>query len=63
MNYDETSQSFTLKTDVAKLYKASSTNSTTKATEYKQVYFAEHTVYPPNTQQPKKIMKIRVVIK
>ncbi len=63
LNYDETSQSFTLTAPNAKLYKASSTNSTTKATEYKQVYFAEHTVYPPYTQQPKKIMKIRVVIK
>lgn len=63
MNYDEGSQSFTLKTDVAKLYKASSTNSTTKATEYKQVYFAEHTAYSPYPQQPNKTMKIRVVIK
>ena len=54
---------FTLTAPNAKLYKASSTNTTTKATEYKQVYFAEHTVYPPNTQQPKKIMKITVVIK
>lgn len=54
---------FTLTAPKAKLYKASSTNSITKTTEYKQVYFAEHTVYPPLVQQPNKTMKVTVVIK
>ena len=54
---------FTLTAPKAKLYRASSTNPATKATEDKQVYFAEHTVYPPLVQQPNKTMKITVVIK
>lgn len=63
LEYDKDSKSFTLSTGVAKLYRASSTNPTTKATEYKQVYFKEHTAYSPNPQQPNKTMKITVVIK
>lgn len=63
MEYNNDDSTFTLTAPTAKLYKASSTNPTTKAIEYKQVYFAENTVYPPNTQQPKKTMKITVVIK
>ena len=63
LNYNTDSNSFTLIASTAKLYKASSTNPTTKAIEYKQVYFEENTVYQPNPQQPKKTMKITVVIK
>lgn len=62
MEYNNDS-TFTLTAPKAKLYKASSTNSITKTTEYKQVYFAEHTVYPPLVQQPNKTMKVTVVIK
>ena len=59
IDYDSTLQSIVLKpkndTDI-KLYKASSTIQTTKAVEYKQVYFKE-------TLTPEKSMKVTVVIK
>ena len=59
--YDKQSKSITLQTTTAKLYKASSTNPTTKAIGYKQVYFAE--IDPLQTpQQPIKNMTIKVVM-
>ena len=61
LHYDKSSDSYILETDVAKLYKASNTNTTTKTIEYKQVYFAETDT--PWTNTPTKYMKIRVVIK
>lgn len=62
LKYDNVTKSFILKTDVAKLYKASSTDKTTKTTQHKQVYFAGIPSWV-TPQQPNKYMKIRVVIK
>lgn len=59
MKYDDNIKSFILQTQFAKLYKASSTNPTTKAIENKQVYFKENQLF--GSQVPG--MKITVVIK
>ena len=61
LTYDNGSNSITLQTTTAKLYKASSTNSITKTTENKQVYFSEVPSWV-RPQQPSKFMTIKVVM-